>query len=199
MQRAIEEIGHEYWPTNRAGDIGCCSTCEVAECNPDGTQMLWGDDPHFVLHRQLVSLIERLRVQEARFPTCSELAAQIQTAPEIKTGVLEAAAVFLADIGRPPTDDEIGAGLAHLTADLPADLAAAERLTLLVGDAVAITVPQYFPGTVESGADGMLFIRTADGRQLALRDCEVRKVLPSDPPLGQQNPAVWAGFGDPPF
>jgi hypothetical protein len=56
--------------------------------------MLWGDDPHFVLHRQLVSLIERLRVQEARFPTCSGLAAQIQTAPEIKTGVL--ASIFRA-------------------------------------------------------------------------------------------------------
>ena len=71
------------------------------------------------------------------------MAAQIQAAPEIKPGVLEAAAVFLADIGRPPTNDEIGAGLAYLTADLPAALAASERLPLLVGDAVrrAKTLP----------------------------------------------------------
>lgn len=193
-----------YWGTTLTG----LSLQLFGDLNPDGGEMLWGDAPADDLGDGLDKLITRLKTDLGRWPTVDEVDAVKATAPEMIEAIAAATATFTNDIGRPPTDGEIAAGLAF--ADTGISLDCAMRSDITVGDTVSWPIMRdagFFreidhivEGTVvaiedrkaksnwggEHCTQKFVVVRRED----SVDDIDIRyvhKTLPGDPSLAERN------------
>lgn len=97
-----------YWKTSLQGD----SLQVFGDLNPDGSEMVWGDSPADAIAAGLSRMIRRMQRDLGRAPTIDEIDEVKTAAAEMIEAITEAAEIFTADIGRPPTSGEIAAGLA---------------------------------------------------------------------------------------
>lgn len=205
-----------YWRTNTAGD----SLLLVADLNPDGTEMIFGDAPADALVSGLHALINRLNTDRGRLPTLAEVDALKTTAPEMRSAIDEAREVFREDIGRVPSNAEIAAGLQFI--DTATTLDEIARAQIVVGDVVRFAlwrvvdtsgtqeIDRFVDGVVEFSdsvildvPDGhrqvTLDVRAADGDLHHIEAPRAGKVMPGDESLEEINTRVhqmrpWSGL-----
>lgn len=193
-----------YWATTLTG----LSLQLVGDLNPDGSEMLWGDSPADAIGAGIDNLIKRLKDELGRYPTLEEVDAARPDAPEMIAAIAKATAEFTEDIGRPPTEGEIAAGLAFSDTEISLD--SIMRSDIGVGDTVRWPVMKdvgcwsevdyYNEGVVDGISQSIqtsMFgtrhvqkyydVRDAKGLVWGVRFGHATKVLPGDESLEEAN------------
>lgn len=101
------EVG--YWESSREG-----ASFANGVKNASGDEaFLWGDAPADIIDDATDRLMTRLTTELGRFPTVDEIDLQKYIFPsaEIQAAKQEVERVFLSDIGRLPSPDEVIAGM----------------------------------------------------------------------------------------
>lgn len=193
-----------YWGTSATGD----SLRPEGDRNPDGSEMLWGDDPADRIDEGVRDLITRLRLELGRFPTLAEARGARDDSPEIAAAVAEAREVFARDVGREATVGEVAAGLAFSDTEVALDLAV--RADVTVGDTIrwALFRDSVFYSEVDRTVDAVVesieerdavsswsgegytrvvYVVTLDGAKVDVAREYASKVLPGDPTVEEIN------------